>query len=79
MPHIETMVDDKERLVFKVRPQPPREEWKPTKMTLKILDREDVSAPWGEGVSEPSQQGGAGAAQGGAGPGGFIVREHRDM
>ena len=23
MPHIETMVDDKERLVFKVRPQPP--------------------------------------------------------
>ncbi len=45
MPHIETMVDDKERLVFKVRPQPPREEWKPTKMTLKILDREDVSAP----------------------------------
>lgn len=43
MPHIETMIDDKGRLLFKVRPDPPREAWQPTKMTLKILDREDVS------------------------------------
>jgi hypothetical protein len=47
MPHIETKVDEAGRLVFKVRPDPPEEEWKATKMSLKILDKEDVSAGLG--------------------------------
>ena len=43
MPHIECKVDDKARLVFKVKPDPPPEEWRSTKMTIKISTREDVS------------------------------------
>ncbi len=43
MPHIETMTDDKGRIVFKVKPDVPREQWRGKKMTLKVIDREDVS------------------------------------
>lgn len=42
MPHIETKVDEQGRVVFKVRPEPPPSEWKPTKMTLKINSRDDI-------------------------------------
>eukprot|EP00195_Chlamydomonas_chlamydogama_P006353 CAMPEP_0202896696 /NCGR_PEP_ID=MMETSP1392-20130828/5645_1 /ASSEMBLY_ACC=CAM_ASM_000868 /TAXON_ID=225041 /ORGANISM="Chlamydomonas chlamydogama, Strain SAG 11-48b" /LENGTH=226 /DNA_ID=CAMNT_0049582139 /DNA_START=48 /DNA_END=725 /DNA_ORIENTATION=- len=42
MPHIETKVDEKGRLVFRVKPEPPQEEWRPVKMSLRIADREDL-------------------------------------
>ena len=42
MPHIETKKDEKGRLVFRVKPEPPVEEWRPVKMTLKIVNREDL-------------------------------------
>ncbi|GAX76438.1 hypothetical protein CEUSTIGMA_g3883.t1 [Chlamydomonas eustigma] len=42
MPHIETKIDEAGRLVFKVRPDPPEEEWKATKMSLNILGKDDL-------------------------------------
>lgn len=45
MPHLETKLEvlqGVERLVFKIRPDPPREEWRPVKMVLPITRREDV-------------------------------------
>jgi C4-type Zn-finger protein len=42
LPNIEVSTDEKGRKVFKVKPEPPREEWKPLKMTLTIADRKDL-------------------------------------
>lgn len=42
LPNIELSTDDKGRKVYKVKPEPPQEEWKAKKMTLKITDRKDL-------------------------------------
>uniref|UniRef100_A0A7R9UZ39 ZPR1 jelly-roll domain-containing protein n=1 Tax=Chlamydomonas euryale TaxID=1486919 RepID=A0A7R9UZ39_9CHLO len=42
MPHLETKIDDQDRLVFKIRPDLPMEEWKPVKMSLRVATREDL-------------------------------------
>eukprot|EP00955_Chlamydomonas_euryale_P007696 81641-Chlamydomonas_euryale.AAC.25 len=47
MPHLETKIDDQDRLVFKIRPDLPMEEWKPVKMSLRVATREDHSPTTG--------------------------------
>ncbi|MEW5296852.1 MAG: hypothetical protein WDW36_000102 [Sanguina aurantia] len=42
LPHVETMTDELNRLVYKIKPSPPREEWVPTRMTLSITRPSDL-------------------------------------
>lgn len=41
-PHILHRIDEKGRLVIKLKPEPPPEEWKPTRMTMRITDRKQL-------------------------------------
>ncbi|KAF5841050.1 hypothetical protein DUNSADRAFT_14608 [Dunaliella salina] len=42
MPHIETKIDEKNRLVFRLKEDPPRDQWQGKKMTLRITDSADL-------------------------------------
>eukprot|EP00798_Chlamydomonas_sp_ICE-L_P021791 gene21791-28811_t len=42
MPHIEVGTDKEGRSVFKVKPEPPREEWKPRKLVMKVTESKDL-------------------------------------
>ncbi|KAJ9524652.1 hypothetical protein V8C86DRAFT_2528284 [Haematococcus lacustris] len=42
MPHLEVKRDEKDRLVLRLKPEPPREQWRGTKMTLNITSRQQL-------------------------------------
>lgn len=42
LPDVETIKTDDGQLKFKMIPEPPEEEWKPRRMTLKITERSQV-------------------------------------
>ncbi len=42
MPHLETMVDEKGRLLFKNKPEPSESEWRSVTMRLPIKDKKDL-------------------------------------
>lgn len=42
LPNVQVGRDERDRPVFKMKPDPPQSEWKPAKLTLKVTDRKDL-------------------------------------
>lgn len=42
LPHIRKRVDDNGRVFLQIKPEPAREDWKPTRMTVKVNDTTDL-------------------------------------